>query len=329
MTTVAQNRWAELITIESATEVVGSNSEVLGGWRWCRTSTCVSDADGGTATAIDIDYTSNTYGSVALPRPSLNRGSLIGFWAGTDASLFHLELGELYRLSVDELFGLSLGDQDAIVSEPFFIGSDYVAEVPLSADELVLGFHDQNQWNNNYGSQTVTITFEGCNPQTHTVYATQCVYFRYAPAGLLGPAPYYEDIDNGTAQGPHRPQIVTVPSGALYVAIQSSSDSVRTEQVPNQFPYLKLERYLFDRAKYQSLQARVMLWKRGRNIEDYYMFVLRNDTLDNIPITYDVTTCYLNGPTIVAIKKDVRSSLVHIMNKIKRSPILPQRTPTI
>jgi len=307
MTTVAQNRWAELITIEAAIETVGSTTQELGGWRWCRPTDnpdlqCVTTADGGTRVLpVNPDYVSEIYGSSDLATPTMPLGSLAGFWAGT-------------------------GTGGTGLYTPFAVGSSYVAEVPFSADELVLGMHDQAAWQTNAGSYDVEVQFEGANPQIYTIYATQCIYFRYADTGLLGPAPYYEDIDNGHTNGPHRPQTINVPLGATIVTITAVGDPIRAAQVPNEFSYLKLQRYLFDKAKHETLLAKVMVWQRGLNAEDYHLFILRNNTLDNIPITYDCISCNLSGPTIVAINKSVRAPLTRIMNAINRSTILPLRT---
>jgi hypothetical protein len=50
---------------------------------------------------------------------------------------------------------------EVVGSAPFKIGSSYAGIVPSAATHLILAFHDQYQWNNNYGSQNVEVIFDG------------------------------------------------------------------------------------------------------------------------------------------------------------------------
>ena len=319
MTTVAQNRWAELITIESAVSTVGSTTQTLGGWRSCRDSTCVTDADGRNKDGetelalVASEYISSTYSSSLLDRTLLPIGSLVGFWAGVGDD----PIIDSHEYQPAELPRVRHHGQ-------FVVGSEFADDVPASATQLVLGFHDEAQWNNNHGQMTVTVAFEGYAPLYYVVYATQCIYFSWADEGLFGPAPYYEDIDGGTADGPHRPTAITVPDGAPTVSILAEGERVRDEKVGNDYPYLKLQRYLYDRVV-SSLTASEMLWRHGYNTADFYLFILQGGALVNISKTCDILNTYINGPTVVAIKKTVHATQKHIMNAINRGGILPQR----
>lgn len=296
MTTVAQNRWLELITVESAVEAVGYGDDISGGWRSCRTQECAVNADGGPDELQTIgDYASTYYGSDVISRPALSVGALIGMWYGP-----------------------------SLISDPFKIGSSAALLVPAGADKLILAFHDVSQWTDNYGYQSVIVSFDGIGPQTINVYAAQCIYFYFASERLLGPEPYYEDIDNGGKGGPHRPAEIDVPLGSPVVGIVASSP-MKSVQSPINYPYLKLHRELFDPVVYPDIEAQEMLWQHGRNASEYHMFLLRNDTLNNVLPTYKCVLCNLTGQTIVAIKKTVRTPLIHIMNAINRGGILRQR----
>lgn len=296
MTTVAQNRWLELITVESAVETVGYNDDISGGWRSCRIPSCAVDADGGYDELPTIeDYASTLYGSDIISRPALNVGALIGMWYGP-----------------------------SMISDPFKVGSSSVFSVPAGASKLVLAFHDVEQWVDNYGHQSVVVSFDGIGPQTMDIYATQCLYFYFASPKLLGPAPYYEDIDNGARGGQHRPMDVDVPSGSPVVGIVASSP-MKSVKSPIEYPYLRLHRELFDPVVYPNIQAQEMVWQQGLNASEYYLFILRNGTLNNVLPTYKCVSCNLTGQTIVAVKKTVRTPLVHILNAINRGGILKQR----
>ena len=91
------------------------------------------------------------------------------------------------------------------------------------------------------------------------------------------------------------------------------------------YTYLKIQRELFDRAIYINLYVNQMVWSRGLNIDSYNPFIYQNSTLDSIPYGLDVITCYVNGPTIVAIRTDVRSSIEAILLALSRTQILPNR----
>ena len=90
-------------------------------------------------------------------------------------------------------------------------------------------------------------------------------------------------------------------------------------------PYFKISRELFDRAKYSSLQVQQMVWSRGLNIEDYNTFIYQNNTLDYIPCTLNIISCYLNGPIIVAIHISTKTSIQAILLALTRTQILPNR----
>lgn len=329
MTTVAQNRWIELITIEQGVEIVGSDVETVGGWRYCRGDSCVTDADGGALVQTSSDYASSIYGSASIERPSLPIGSLIGMWIGSAPDLFTLQLDEFFELGLAEVFNLSLLDSAGVFgSTPFLIGSSYAGLVPVSASSLVLAFHDQHQWNNNYGSQNVEVVFDGLGPSNHVVHATQCLYFRFAGEDLLGPEPYYENIGRDNTQNIYRPLEVDSPHNAAIVSITASSDVAQVE-VDNTYSYLKLQRYLFDPVEYAGLTPRQMLWKRGYQAQEYNSFLLEDDTLNSVSPTYDCIACGILGTsfcsTIVSIKTDVRAPMTRIMQRINKTQILPQR----
>lgn len=94
----------------------------------------------------------------------------------------------------------------------------------------------------------------------------------------------------------------------------------------NSYPYLRLQRYAFDRAKFGSLTAQELLWHRGYNDSDYNAFLMvSDDKLDNIDMTYDVVACHLRGPVIVAIKKGTYTAPQHVFNAINRTQIMQKR----
>jgi len=97
------------------------------------------------------------------------------------------------------------------------------------------------------------------------------------------------------------------------------------EPVPNIYPYLKLQRYLFDRAKFGELTVQQMLWKRGYKASDYYTFLFSNNDLHSVNYVYDCIECNLNGPTVVAIKKGTTAYKQYVINAINRTGILKQR----
>jgi len=105
------------------------------------------------------------------------------------------------------------------------------------------------------------------------------------------------------------------------ITIESAIETVGS----NQYPYLKLQRYLYDPVPYSTLKVQQLIWQRGLNMSDYNAFLLHDGTLSYVLPAYDCIACNTIGPTIVAIKKDVVAPLTRIMNKINRSGILPQR----
>jgi hypothetical protein len=101
----------------------------------------------------------------------------------------------------------------------FYIGSAGTFLVPAGATTLWLGFHDFQQWNDNWGSVNVTLTWQGCDalPTYCPVYATDCLFYAFAPAGTQT-LDYNEDVDVDD----YRPPSVTVPAGATGVSITTT-----------------------------------------------------------------------------------------------------------
>jgi hypothetical protein len=318
MSTMAQNRWIELITID---ETSAAQSSMPSGWRWCYEASCISDADGtGSPVAVSSDYISDAYGSASIPNLQCEVGSLVGMFVSILVG--NLDLNNLDSMTIEELDVMPLDSDTIFISEPFKIGAAAAIEVPTWASQLVLGFHDEHGWADNHGSQSVGVIFDGAGAETYTVYATQCLYFHFAGSGLLGPSPYYEDIDNGTAAGSHRPLAIDVPIGATLVSI-TSSNITPSAIYDNQ---LKLQRHLFNPLDYSELQPREMLWKTGLNASQYNAFLRRNGNIDNVAMTFNCMACNTINFTVVAINKSVNTSVRKILNALDRTQILPRRT---
>ena len=120
-------------------------------------------------------------------------------------------------------------------------------------------------------------------------------------------------------------ELITVESAIETVGYVPYELSDSSEPTPNNYKYLKLQRYLFDRVMYSKLTPQQMLWERSYNASEYYTFIFRNNDLDYTPYTYDCINCGLNGPTIVAIKKGTTEYKQYVLNAINRNGILKQR----
>jgi len=291
-TTVAKNhRYTELIVIDEFTYLVGSTMSYAGGWRSGGRDVVPTNPDGlAIEKKTDELYVDEHYDSHNIPNDGQDIASLIGFWS----------------------------DGSNVISDVFKIGKEWNGDTPKNATELVMGFHDDSNWVNNYGMAYVTVTFDGAAPITHMVFATQCIFFRWSRPGLLGPIPHIEDIDNGIRDTPHRPEVVDVPNGAGFVSIEASADRINHKEKPIEFDYFKVQRYLFDRIKHESLTARQLLWMRGHTASDYNSFLLLNGSLEHVFPDYDAIECDINGPTIVAIRKGLAArhqSLIDLLNR--------------
>jgi len=90
---------------------------------------------------------------------------------------------------------------------------------------------------------------------------------------------------------------------------------------------LRLERYLIDRDNYTTLNVRQALYTRRIDATQHtaYIFQSSSNKLLDVPLDLDVMTCFLGGPTIVAVGNEVQAAEIRITNAINRSPILPQR----
>lgn len=87
---------------------------------------------------------------------------------------------------------------------------------------------------------------------------------------------------------------------------------------------LTIQRHLIDRMV-PHLLVREMIWGRFLSIDDYIPFILRDNALEYVSYTYDITSCLLNGPIIVAISIQVREPHSKIIAAINRTQILKQR----
>lgn len=295
---IAQGRYFELITVDPDVKEVGSYRHMVSGWRNCYDVSCTVDADGGDPIRTSKEYISTKYNTDNIGRPSLNLGCLVGMWCG-------------------------VVNGEWVASDPFKVGSAHASYPPSTADRLLLGFHDRYGWNTNYGSYKVSVTFEAHNPQTYTIYATQCLYFYFTPTDAIGPN--NENIDDGNDVGPHLPTEIEIPYPSLLTSIEVNSNIAKVEDANRKYPYLKLQRYLFDPEKYATLAAEEMVWKKGHVGDNYSMFLLDGNSFENIESTYDVAKCRSATATIVAVKIGINSTKSQVLNAINHNQILPNR----
>ena len=112
---------------------------------------------------------------------------------------------------------------------------------------------------------------------------------------------------------------------AELITVEAATQTVGAQT----YPYLKLQREIFNRAAYAKLCINQMAWARGLNISNYSPFIYENGTLDSAPYNLDVLRCYLNGPVVVVINKNVHAYMKEILNAIQRTQILRNRTPVL
>ena len=122
-----------------------------------------------------------------------------------------------------------INSQDPSASE-FYIGSGGTFLVPTGATTLYLGFHDFQQWDDNWGSVSVSLTWQGGQGGSGnaTVDATACLFLAFAPSGAEAQSQWHESGSQ------YDPVAVTVPTGATGVTITATGTWGNIESDPSQ-----------------------------------------------------------------------------------------------
>lgn len=91
------------------------------------------------------------------------------------------------------------------------------------------------------------------------------------------------------------------------------------------FDNLELQRYLFDRSLYSELNPVIMMNARNYSHNNYKFYIYDGNNLKNVGNFVDIMTCFVHGPSVVAVHNDVSDSEIQLVNIINNSSILPMR----